>query len=869
MSHRLSIVSSCAGVSDELARPLNELDGLVTLDPAAALSALGSTGTGLTQAEAERRLATYGANELRAQQRRFRDIVRVQLANGFNLLLAFAGVLTAGLGDLPDGAIILVLLALNVGLSIVQEYRAERSLAALRALLPLSVWALRDGTARQISVSAVVPGDVLPVGPGELVPADCRVLAAERLTVDQATLTGESVPQTKGRDPVVPGGPVTSWTNALFSGSSVVSGHGTAVVVATGARTQFGRTASLVTDIRTPSDFQVNLESFGGFLVRWGLLIAVVVFVANAALGRGVVVSLTLAVAVALGMVPEALPAVTATSLALGSRQLAKGGVLLRRLAAVEDLSVIDTLCSDKTGTITEDRTALTDVWTLLDRGVLLREAVVCSEYPGRDLDIVDQAVVAAAKQAGCDLAEVGAIDRRIVLPFSSETKRVAVVIRGVQGTALVEKGAARVVLARCARLRGPSGDAPIAARRSELDAQVGHWEREGMRVLGLAERPVTAAEASGEAIDDGDLTLVGLLALADPPRPGAAEALERAAALGVEVKILTGDTLERAEALGTQVGIPAGEDVVVDAARLRGPELLQLAERGRVFGAMVPQDKYRLVRALQALGHHVAVTGDGVNDAPALKAADVGIAVATGADVAKSAADAVLLASDLGVIVDGLLEGRRLFTKINRYLLYTMVSNFANVLIVAVASLFLDFLPLTPEQVLLLNVLADLPMLALVSDRVGQEEIARPHRWELRRVMELALYLGIVNALFAFGLLAAMRGAPPATVRTAWFVLLGSSSLLVLLAVRTRGPLWQAPPLSAPLALAFGAGLVATFALVNIPWTQELLGFVALAWPVQLGLLVLALLYVLVADMLEVFFFRAVVPPNRSAASR
>jgi Mg2+-importing ATPase len=363
-------------------------------------------------------------------------------------------------------------------------------------------------------------------------------------------------------------------------------------------------------------------------------------------------------------------------------------------------------------------------------------------------------------------------------------------------------------------------------------------------------------------AVDEGDFALVGLLALADPPRPGAADAIARASVLGVEVKILTGDTLERARALATQVGIPAGDDVVVDAAGLRGPDLSQLAERGRVFGGMVPQDKYRLVRTLQSLAHHVAVTGDGVNDAPALKAADVGIAVATAADVAKSAADVVLLESDLGVIVDGLVEGRRLFTKINRYLLYTMVSNFANVLIVAIASLFLDYLPLTPEQVLLLNVLSDLPMLALVSDRVADAEIARPHRWDLRRLMELALYLGIVNALFAFGLLAALRGHPPAVVQTSWFLLLGTSSLLVLFAVRTRGPLWQAPPLSAPLGLALGAALVATLALVNVPATQELLGFVPPPWPLQLEILVLAVLYVLVADVLKIHFYRAVLPP-------
>ncbi len=833
-----------------------DLEHLVGQGAEAALEALATSARGLDDDDAARRLARYGPNELREEERGLGQIVWAQVANGFNVLLAAAGALTVVIGDFPDGSIILGLLALNIGLSVFQDYRSERAVAALRSLLPLEVRVLRGAKEIQLPAPQLVPGDAIRLVPGDLVPADCRVLSSDRLTVDQATLTGESVPQAKMPDSVPPG-PVVTWRNALFAGTSVVSGRGVAVVVATGARTQFGRTASLVGGILAPSDYQANLERFGGYLLRFGLVLAVAVFITNALLGRGIVPSLTLAIAIALGLVPEALPAVSATSLALGARQLAQRHVLLRRLAAVEDLSVIDTLCSDKTGTITENRTTVTETWTAGDRRVLLEAALVCSDYPSDDANVVDQAIAAAAAAANCDLGRIATTRRQVVLPFSSEAKRMAVVATRPEGLALVVKGSASVVVARCTSIREPSGDVPLSAGRAEIDARIERWQHSGARVLAVAELPL-AGPPGAESPDDTGLVLLGLFALADPPRPGAAAALERAATLGVEVKILTGDALERARALAEQVGIPAGPDVVVDASQLGGPDIAALAERGRVFGNMVPEDKYTLVRALQHLGRHVAVTGDGVNDAPALKAADVGIAVATGTDVAKAAADVVLLEPDLGIIIDGLLEGRRLFTKINRYLLYTMVSNFANVLIVAVASLFLDYLPLTPEQVLILNVLADLPMLALVTDRVADAEIARPRRWDLRRIMELSLYLGLVNALFAFGVLAVLRQQPPEVVRTAWFLFLGSSALLVLFAVRSRGPFWTAPPLSEPLALALGGALVLTIGLVNVSAAQDLLGFVTLPVAVQGALLVLAGLYVLVADVLQYAYAHA-----------
>jgi P-type Mg2+ transporter len=859
---RLRIVSARTSIpapTKPSERQVVSLARLATLDPGAALPLLGSRPEGLTTAEAVERLARFGPNEVRADRRSLGGIVGEQLRSGINLLLALAGLLTFAVGSPTDGGIILTLVLLNVGLSVLQEYRAERALETLRALLPLIARVWRDGIESEHPARELVPGDVIAIRSGNLVPADVRLLEAAGLEVNQAALTGESLSQPKDVAPV-PAGPPTSWSNVLFAGTTVVSGQGRGVVVATGERTQFGETAALVRDIRATSDFQVNLSRFGGFLLRFGLLLAVAVFVSNALLGRGLVISLTLSLALMLGIVPEALPAVTATSLALGAARLARKKVLVRRLAAVEDLSVVDTLCSDKTGTITQNRTAVAEVRTWTTPEEVLEAAVLCSSYPRKNENIVDDAIIAAAEEKGLPRTDLAKVACTVLVPFSADRKWTCVCVEGPQGRDLIVKGAADVVVRRCRAVRTPAGDVDLGPLQGSVADEIAALQERGGRVLAVAIRRLAPGETADAAVDTA-LTLLGLLSLADPPRPTAAAALARAEALHVRVKIVTGDAVRRATALAVQIGIPVSPETIVAADSLRGPDAGAIAERGRIFGEMVPADKYRLVRALQARGSHVAVTGDGVNDAPALRAADVGIALASGSDAAKDAADLVLLDDDLAVIVDGLAGGRRLFTNINRYLLYTMVSNFANVVVVAIASLFLAFLPLLPTQVLVLNVLADLPMLAIVTDRVAAEDLATPRRWDVRRLVEITLYLGVLNALFAFGLLRIVRGQPVPVVYSAWFLLLGTTALLILVVVRTPGWFWRAPPLSLPLGLAVTGGLAVTLLLINVPVARRLFDFGALSWAAQGGILVYALGYVVAADLLKRAFLRASPP--------
>jgi P-type Mg2+ transporter len=804
------------------------------------LAGLGTSPAGLSTAEAARRLEQQGPNEIGAQSRSLGKLVLEQARNGINLLLTGAGILTIVTGDLTDGAIILALIVLNVGLSIFQEYRAELALAALRNLLPMKARVMRDGAEVALPSSRLVPGDVVVLFSGDLVPADIRLLEARLLQINQSSLTGESVPDEKDTNPVASPKP-TDWTDVAFAGTTAVGGEGKGVVVATGARTQFGQTAELVKGTHARSDFEYNLTHFAGFLLRFGLLLAGVVFVANALLHGNVLQSLTLALALSLGIVPEALPAVSATTLALGARTLARKKVLVRRLAAIEDFSAVDTLCSDKTGTITENRTQLIDTWSVVTRDQMLQDAVLCSSYPERGVNVVDDAIIEAGSHL--DLDSLVKEPRQRVQEFSPETKQMCVAVR----TELIFKGAAANLIKRVRRVRTPDGDRPVdPATLDQVNQQIDRMQAEGARVLAVAAAPV------GSATDTSELTLIGLLAFSDPPRPGAAEALKEAERLGVEVKIVTGDARLRAVALARTIGMDVPESAIISAADLEGPKLESVAIAGRIFADVVPADKFHLVQALQHLGRHVAVTGDGVNDAPALEAADVGIALASGTDATKGAADLVLLEDNLQVIVDGIQEGRRTFTNINRYLLYTMVGNFANVVIVAIGSLVLPYLPLLPDQVLLLNLLSDLPMLALATDVVAFEDIATPRRWDVRKLVELSAYLGLVNAIMAFGLLRFFDGRPQDIIHAVWFLFLGSTGLFILFAVRTRGWFFGRPWPSVPVLLALGGAFAVTVALVNVPEARTLLHFGRLTAIEQLGIVAYSVGYLVIANFVR-----------------
>ncbi|MCL5961811.1 MAG: cation-transporting P-type ATPase [Chloroflexi bacterium] len=840
----------------------DHLEALAMASIPECLKQVASSPEGLSSEEAAERLRRFGPNMIPGEERSAFAILQEQFRSALTLMLLAAGLITLILSDFVDGSIILALLLLNTSLGFFQEYRSERALADLRRLVEVQALVLRDGGEMKVPARVMVPGDIVLVRAGDFVPADLRLIEAAGLMVNQAALTGESLWQEKNPTPMAAPAPTLGgMANLLFSGTTVMAGSGRGVVISTGRRTAFGSTASLLQYIRGPSDFQRNLDRFGGFLMRFALLLTALVFVANALLGRNPITSLTLALALALGMVPEALPAVTITALSMGAAALARKKVVVRRLAAVEDFSAVDVLCTDKTGTITQNRIAVTGVWSKATDAEILRAAVLCSSFPERGENPVDDAIVDAAQEQGLDLTYLATVRRMATLPFTSARKRMSVVVvtatkEGEECT-LITKGAATVVLERCSRIRRGKQSVDIGPEREALAARVRAAAEAGNSVLAVASRSISSCRGITEADEQG-LTFLGLVLWADPLRPGAEDTLHRARSLGLDVKIITGDSRYTAASLARALGLPAGPGEIVAGEDLpSGRDIGQLAEQAHIFAEVIPEDKYRIVRALQAKGHRVAVTGDGVNDAPALKAADVGIAVQSGTDVAKDASDLILLENDLSVIVDGLREGRRIFVNLNRYLLYTMVSNFANVLIVAVASMLLDFLPLLPAQVLLLSIISDLPMLSIATDHVSTRQLAKPRRWDVRQIIEPAIYLGIVNALFAFGLLRFFQGAPPEDLRTAWYLLLAITAILILFPARSSRLFWKDVPPSWEVLAAVSAGLLTSVLVAEVPVSQTLFGFVTLPIATQLAIFGYSLLYVFVAEVLLLAYYR------------
>ncbi|MGC3998399.1 MAG: cation-transporting P-type ATPase [Anaeromyxobacter sp.] len=733
------------------------------------LAALDSRADGLTAAEAARRLAHDGPNELaRARRAGALALLGAQLRNTLVLVLLVAIALSAAVGHGVEATAIAVIVAFAVGLGFAQEYRAEHALEALRRMAAPEATVLRGGAEARIAAREVVPGDVVLLRAGDKVPADARLLEAVSLQADEAPLTGESVPVEK-RVGDLPDAevPVPDRLNTVHGGTAITHGRGRAVVVATGMATEFGHVAQLLASVegsRTP--LQASLDRVGRILARGAVLIVAVVVLLGLARGQPLVEMLVFGIALAVAVVPEALPAVITISLAMGVQRLVRRNALVRRLAAAETLGSTSVICTDKTGTLTKDQMTVrllhaggetvtvtgagydpsgelqlegravapgTTVRELLLAASLASDAQL-THTPGEGWavrgDPTEGALLVAARKAG--LAEKAALDRRHPrlgeLPFTPETKRMTTLHRLGGPTVAFVKGAPEVVLPACARVAGADGDRALDMdERARLQGLVEAWARGALRVLAVARKETARAEGA-----ERDLTLLGLAGLLDPPRPDAAAALRRCADAGVKVVMITGDHPLTARAIAAELGLGGGEVVTgPELARCTEEELERRAPGIGVFARVSPADKLRIVSAYQRLGHVVAMTGDGVNDAPALKKADLGIAMGlTGTDVSKEAAGMTLTDDSFASIVGAVEEGRRIFANVRKYLTYLLASNAGEMGLMAGAAVAGLPLPLSAVQILYVNLATDgLPALALALDPPDEDLMQQPPR--------------------------------------------------------------------------------------------------------------------------------------------
>ncbi|MEU7143935.1 magnesium-translocating P-type ATPase [Nocardia sp. NPDC046473] len=843
--------------------PSEQLDVLAAgaMPIEAVLSALAVAETGLSTQESHARLRTAGANAIRSHQARILPVLLRQLRSPLLLLLAVTATASFFLGQRTDAIIIGLILTTSVGLGLFNEYRAERAAEAMHDRIQHHATVIRDGTARSVPVADVVPGDVVEVRLGQLVPADLRLLTTTALQCDESVLTGESLPVEKSVEPVPVGTTLAELTGCALMGTVVSAGQGRGVVISTGGSTVFGRVALGLGKRQPDTAFQIGLRQFSLLLVSVAAVLTIGIFAVNIGLHRPILTALLFSLAIAVGISPQLLPAVVSTSLAAGSRQLARRKVLVKRLVCIEDLGDIEVLFTDKTGTLTEGRIelmrALDPQGAASDESMLL--GMVCIDATVRNGVVVDGNPLDTAlwHAPTAPRTAAGRYSTLAVLPFDHRRRLVTVLAEDDHGHRLIiTKGAPEMVLAHCA-------DASDTAK-AVLDNEF----RAGHRVVAVATRP---ADEQDTLSQDGEhsLRLQGFLVFLDPPKSSARAALARLAGLGVAVKVITGDNPEVAAHVCAELGLPPGNALTgPDIDRLDDRQLSECLSTTTIFARIDPEQKARIVRAQRSHGVDVAFLGDGVNDALALHAADVGISVDSATDVAKDAADVVLLEKDLQVLADGVMEGRRIFANTMKYVLMGTSSNFGNMFSAAGASVFLPFLPMLPSQILLNNLLYDTSQLAIPTDSVDPEQLARPARWDITLIRRFMLVFGPISSVFdfaTFGIMLWVFHAGEALFHSGWFVESLATQTLVLFVIRTRRiPFFRSHP-SVPLLVAALAAVTTGAILPATPLARSL-GFAPLPGGFFVALVLMVAIYLVLAEVGKHFFFQT---PKPVAAQR
>lgn len=808
---------------------------------------LGTTPGGLTAEEAADRLSELGPNQVQPRQETTAWTTLLgQFRSPLVLILVAAAVISGVVSEWLDAIIIFAIVIGSGMLGFFQEYRASNAVAELQARVELRVRVRRDGKTSQVRAAELVPGDIVILSTGGLVPADGLVLAAADCQVSEAILTGETFPTTKTPGVVAPDTPLFSRANCLWMGTTVRTGTAEMVTVATGIATRYGAIARHLASRPPETAFEKGLRQFGHLLTQFMVILVLVVFSANVFLDKPSVDSLLFAIALAVGIAPELLPVIMAINLAHGARRMAELGVIVRRLSAIENLGSMEILCTDKTGTLTEGAITLDGGYDPdggpAEAPIVL--GVVNASLQAGLVGPLDQALLSSRNVDGWEkIAEI---------PFDFFRKRLSVVARhGDDPPLMICKGALKKVLDICDTV-GLEVARPLgSAERDGLTAWFEDWSREGWRVLGVAAKPTDDHIDRYTSDDEKGMSFVGFLRFSDPPKADAAAVIDDLDLMGVEVKVISGDVAEVTAHLAVEVGLKSTRILTGAQINSMSDEALwHVAARTNLFVEVDPTHKERIVSALRHGGRVVGFMGDGVNDAPALHAADVGISVDSAVDVAREAASFVLLRHDLRAVRDGIVEGRRTFANTMKYIATTESANFGNMLSMAAASFFLPFLPLTATQVLLNNFLSDFPATTIATDRVDPETVARPERWDIGDVRLFMIVFGAVSSFFdfiTFGLLLSVFSASEELFRTGWFVESLLTELVIALVVRTRRPFFRSRP-SRLLAASSAAVAALTFALPYLPFAH-LFGFVTPTPALMFSLTAVTFFYVVATE--------------------
>ncbi|MCA8201709.1 magnesium-translocating P-type ATPase [Burkholderia sp. AU33545] len=829
--------------------------------PSAALQAdLASSGEGLSQSEARQRAVRFGPNTLRSRGERS---LLLQYLNHFRnplvMILLAASAVSALTGEVTGFVVIWVIVLVSVTLDFVQEYRAGQAAEQLKQTVAVRATVIRDGHPQDVPIATLVPGDVVLLTAGDLMPADCRLIEAKDFFVNQALLTGESYPVEKhAADLAEPTGDLSQAENAVFMGTSAISGMARAMVCQIGSDTAVGSIADSLVEKAPPTAFELGTHSFGMLIMRLTVLLVLFVFLVNALFHRPFLESFLFAIALAVGLTPELLPMVVTVTLSRGALRMARQHVIVKQLAAIHNLGSMDVLCTDKTGTLTEARIHLErhlDVQGR-DSAQVLQLAYLNSYFETGLKSPLDAAILEHTE------IEVGHWRKIDEVPFDFERRRVSVLLDDAQQRLLVVKGAPEDILRLSTQYaRGEAlGTQPLdEATLATIQALHDSLEREGFKVLGIAWRSVASDCLHAGLSDETELIFAGFAAFLDPPKPSASKALKELAEIGVDVKIVTGDSELVTRHVFTQLGVPV-------TGVLTGNEMQQMDDtalavqikKANLLCRVTPAQKNRVILNLKAQGHTVGYLGDGINDAPSLHSADIGISVDSAVDVAKAAAAMILLRQDLNVLRAGVLEGRRTFANIMKYIMMGTSSNFGNMFSMAGATMFLAFLPMLPAQILLNNLLYDVSELPIPMDNVDDDFLAHPKHWDTKFIRNFMWVVGPVSSVFdflTFFIMLKVFNAGEALFHTGWFIESIATQVLVIFIIRTQGSPFKSRP-SRVLTITSLAVVLIAGALPFMP-IAALFGFVAPPPQFFLILLVMLLCYLVAVEWIKQLFYR------------
>ncbi|WP_265214234.1 magnesium-translocating P-type ATPase [Herbaspirillum lusitanum] len=856
------------------------LRSIAAMTAEAGLAQQSSSLQGLTAEEAGKRRRQYGANVIAAgpSLQGWRQFLKL-FASPLSLLLLALTTVNLLIGETWSGIMIGVMVVLSSLLSFVQEHRADKAAQQLRSMVATTATVQRAGQGHvELPLAELVPGDIIFLSAGDIAPADVRILSARMLFISQAALTGESLPIEKTPVAVsnAANGSLTDLANLAFMGTNVVSGTGAALVMATGERTAFGHIAADLVKTRETTSFDRGVDRYIRLIIRIMLVMAPLVFLINGLTKGDWLEALLFAVAVAVGLTPEMLPMIITINLAKGALAMSEKKVIVKRLNAIQNFGAMDILCTDKTGTLTQDRIILEKHVDIdgVDSQKVTRYAYLNSFFQTGLKNLLDMAIlnyVDPGKKSATPAetkAETEKEFRKIdELPFDFERRRMSVIVEQADRTRLlICKGAPEEILAVCTHAEHAGAPMPLAGHHgAALSKTVDDLNEDGFRVIAVAYKELPAATVDVPALGNADesaLTLVGYIAFLDPPKDSAGEAIAGLHACGVTVKVLSGDNGAVVRNVCRHVGL-SGEQAVLgsDIDTLSDEALGELAEHSNIFAKLNPQQKARIIRCLQARRHVVGYLGDGINDGAALKAADVGISVDSAVDIAKESADIILMRKSLIVLKDGVLEGRRVFGNITKYIKMSSSSAFGNMLSVLGASAMLPFLPMAPVQILLNNLLYDFSQTTIATDHVDAEYLKQPRRWEILDIGRFMMVLGPVSSLFdymTFGVLWYVFGAAgqPLLFQSGWFVESLLSQTLVVHVIRTgKIPFIQSKP-SLPLLATTAVICVLAFWLPASSIAHTL-GLTALPLNLNAAILAIVFAYLLMTQLMKSWLIR------------